>query len=363
MSSFLIHNNYVQISREEYKLTMLCLQYLILECFDIELSAENTRMFLLKGYYAFQDYAVLHWVDHLDALVQFLHSKDLGDVQELDTAIKDFHDAYGAADYGIEDIPEDVRKRCHLLKDVDYYDNLMLLLGYTRKIRSSDEQITALGDLGKIVSKNRAALEDLHASDTNTSNSKEKLNQYYGPNWNKCPRHACFYFHEGFPDATRRDSHVSRHEKPFRCTEPSCPRIHLGFSTEKELKKHMTINHPDPAAFACRFPKVKKQAQKYTCTDCDPPKDYTRAHNLRIHKRTHKNERPFDCRFCSKAFVRKHDRERHEEKLHPDRKIQAGSRYGVLNSEETISDGSPKGLQESLSRADTLVGLESGSVA
>jgi hypothetical protein len=161
--------------------------------------------------------------------------------------------------------------------------------------RSADEQMTALGDLGRIVSKNRSFLEDLHRSTTLRPNIREKLKNYYGINWNKCPRHACFYFYEGFPDATRRDNHVNRHEKPFCCTEPSCSRTYFGFSSEKELKKHMNINHPDPAAFAWRFPKIKKPSQRFTCTDCDPPREYTRAHNLRIHKMTHKDERNHSC--------------------------------------------------------------------
>jgi len=123
----------------------------------------------------------------------------------------------------------------------------------------------------------------------------------------------------------------------------------------------MSINHPDPAAFAWRFPKIKKPAQKYTCTECDPPKEYTRAHYLRIHKRTHKNERPFACEFCSKAFVRKHDRERHVENVHGSRIVAKSSQEMVLDLEEAVSDSGPKGLQESMSRADTLVDVASDS--
>lgn len=354
----------MQETNEEYKLAILCLQYLILECFDPDLSKDKIRDFLLKGYYAFQDYAVLYWVDHIDSLIPFLHLNELGDSRDLGMAIKDFYEACGAAEAGSADISKELRERCKMIQDAEYYDNLLLLLGHTRKTRSSDDQMTALGDLGKVVSNNRAILEELHCTNTIVAETREKLKQYYGPKWNKCPRHACLYFHEGFSDATRRDNHVSRHEKPFCCTETSCPRIHLGFSTEKELKKHMTINHPDPAAFAWRFPKIKQPAQKYTCTECDPPKEYTRAHNLRIHKRLHKNERPFSCRFCTKAFVRKHDCERHEERLHSEKKIQANGspQATVLNQEEAVPEEAEQGGQESMSRADTLVDMETDNL-
>jgi predicted RNA-binding Zn-ribbon protein involved in translation (DUF1610 family) len=114
--------------------------------------------------------------------------------------------------------------------------------------------------------------------------------------------------------ATQRDKHVDRHERPFCYTESGCPRIHFGFSSEKELKKHMEINHPDPSTFAWKFPKAKKQSTTHRCSVCQ--KEYTRANSLRIHLRTHNNERPFNCRTCGKAFVRKHDCERHERLLH-----------------------------------------------
>ena len=345
---------------EQYKLAVLCLQYLILDCFDPEISADRTKKLLMEGYYAFQDYAVLHWVDHLDGLIPLLPLQDPGDSDILGSVIKDFYEACGAAEAGREDISKELRERCKLIQDTEYCEHLLLLLGYTRKSRSLNEDLTALGDLGKVVSSNRAILEDLHSTNSLAPEARDKLKQYYGPKWNKCPRHACFYFHEGFPDAVRRDNHVSRHEKPFCCTETSCPRIYFGFSTEKELKRHMATTHPDPAVFAWRFPKVKQPAQRYTCTECDPPKEYTRAHNLRIHKRLHKNERPFSCRFCSQTFVRKHDCQRHEERLHPDKEMQGigSSQENILDPEESALETAVLGEQESMSRVDTLVDME-----
>ena len=301
------HNDYVKIHDEEHKLAILCLQYLLFDCFDPCLSEETIKEYMTKGYYAFEDYAILHWVDHLEASILYLPYTD-----DIGSAINNFQDAYGSDDASHEDITEELRDKCKHIKDADFYENLLLLVSNTRKLRAKEEKIDALGEFGEIITKNRAILEGLRTSEDLDLATRNKLEQYYGTHWHKCPRHACSYFHEGFPEGARRDNHVSRHEKPFFCSESSCSRSHYGFSTEKELKKHINVNHPDPSAL---FPKIKKPPAKHVCDICS--KDFTRAHNLKAHKRTHANLRPYDCKFCGKAFVRKHDRERHVEKLHP----------------------------------------------
>jgi hypothetical protein len=216
-------------------------------------------------------------------------------------------------------------ERFYRIKDTEYANTMIQLLDHTRKSREADESFAGLEAIGEVVRRSRSILENLnfHQTASLPADSREKLEVYYGNNWYKCPRHTCFYFHEGYPDAAQRNNHANRHEKPFCCTELSCPRIHLGFSSKTELDRHMTIQHPDPAAFAWRFPKIKQPAAKHRCTEC--PKEFTRAHSLNIHVKSHANDRNFGCRFCSKSFVRKYDRDRHEGKLHAEKKKQMGS--------------------------------------
>ena len=337
--SYLIQNDYVKICTEEYKLTMLCLRYLNFDCFDPDLPQETLEGYLMKGYYAFQDYAVLHWVDHLEASLDYLQTDVPADPDDIGSAIIDFYDAYIPREVSGVGPPQELRDRFDRIKDVKYFEKLILLLSHTRKFRASEEQLLALGDLGDSISKSRSLLEDLSCQRSLTEDEKTRLERYYGLSWYKCPRHACFHFHEGFPDATRRDNHVNRHEKPYCCAEPSCLRKYLGFSKEKDLKKHMAIDHPDPAAFAWRFPKEKKPPPKHTCTICS--KDFARGNNLRTHMRTHANDRPFQCSFCHKPFVRKHDCERHEANLHPQRKLMgpAGSSQETATASESDVTG------------------------
>jgi hypothetical protein len=333
------------------------------ECFDPELPDESISQYLKQGYYAFQDYAALHWVDHLEISIPFLNLDIFDDADNIGTAINEFYGMYVESKLETDVVSEELRERCSHLKDTGYLERLLSLVNHARKSRTADEMVTALGDVGRVLSKSRLLLEQQHSSANVTGEEKGRLKEYYGDHWNKCPRHACYYFHEGFSDVIRRDNHVSRHEKPFCCTELSCPRIHLGFSTEKELKKHMNINHPDPAAFAWRFPKVKKPPQKYTCKKCDPPKEYTRAHNLNIHMRTHENRRPYACQFCTRAFVRKYDYQRHMQVLHRDKKEQVmeSSLETLVGSDKTDSEVGTSELVSSMS-SDTLVGMAPGNI-
>jgi hypothetical protein len=204
-----------------YKLS----SYLLFDCFDPNLSDEVIEYYTMNGYYAFEDYAILHWVDHLEASIPYLLSNSVDDTDDIGLAINNFQDAYGPSDASQDDIPQELRERCKHILDADFYENLLLLLSSTRKSRAKEEKIDALGELGQAITKNRAILEGLRPSGLNFS-TKGKLEQYYGALWYKCPHHACFYFHKGFPEATRRDNHVSRHEKPFFCTESSCSRSH-----------------------------------------------------------------------------------------------------------------------------------------
>ncbi|KAF7883349.1 uncharacterized protein EAF02_005269 [Botrytis sinoallii] len=220
----------------------MCLRYLLFQCFDPTTPDNQIHHYVNEGYYAFQEYAIVYWVDHLESLIEQLSPSDLENSEQCDlgSAIAEFYEIFGVQNT-------------------------------KRKVRAAQDELTEPKELKIIL-------------------EKQKLNTYYGSKWIKCPRHACFYFHEGFPDEYSRDKHLQRHEKPFLCTDLSCLRKHWGYSTEKELKRHMLLEHPDPAAFG----------------------------GLKIHQRKHDGTKPFKCEFpgCRAKFLRRWDRDRHARATH-----------------------------------------------
>lgn len=270
----------------------------------------------MKGYYAFLDYASLHWNHHLETAIRLVNSDDLRHSADLGIAINDFFEMYNPGPMEPNDAQKEYTQICKAIETADYYEPLVLLLSRTRTSRLAEEKVEALGTLGVIIARVRAMLEELNVLTTSQAaqvpDSAAKLTpkDFYGDNWYKCSRHACYYFHEGFASERGLLQHTNRHEKPFCCTEIGCTRMYIGWSTQKELKRHMNQYHPDPDAFAWKFPHVKKPPSIFQCNLCT--KQFTRANNLKTHQlREHGKERPFVCATCGKGFVRKYECDRH----------------------------------------------------
>ena len=335
-SSYLIQERYVEVAIEDQKLALLCLSYLTFECFDHDLSESDLSDFMENGYYAFQDYAALHWPDHLESLYQTQDQSGSTYAKDLTLAAKDFAERYGNQLREREETPGIVTG---YLSNDGLIDHLSPLLAETKELRDQDESVAALGALGDVVSRVRSTIEQFIDTANPNAESIQEMKRYYGLNWYKCPKHPCFYFHEGFPSAKLRDRHTDRHERPHCCTEPGCPRLKIGFVSEKELKKHMDITHPSPEALSWKFSKVREEEHQnksgVACNMC--PKTFTRPSSLRIHLRTHTNERPHVCEICGNSFTRKGDCARHE-LLHKGEKkfvcggeLLAGGRWGCGN--------------------------------
>jgi hypothetical protein len=226
-------------------------------------------------------------------------------------AVNEFFEIYEPGSMLQDEVNKKYVQRFAAIETAESYESIILLLSRAHMSRLAENQLEALGPLSKTISKVRAILTGLGSSASTDISLKDKLLQFYGHNWYKCSHHACYYFHHGFVNEKGLSQHTNKHEKPFCCTEIGCTRMYIGWSTEKELKKHMSQFHPDPELFSWKFPHVKKPPTTFQCKLCS--KQYTRANTLKTHTlRGHAKEKPFVCKTCGKGFVRKYECDRHE---------------------------------------------------
>lgn len=92
----------------------------------------------------------------------------------------------------------------------------------------------------------RSTIEAL--SENKTVIKMENVQELYGQLSFKCPKPWCYYFLDGFKTLQKRDDHVSKHERPFRCDSDGCFGRIVGFLVEAELSKHNSRLHNKGAA-------------------------------------------------------------------------------------------------------------------
>jgi len=91
---YLIHENHLDLRKEEVNFAVLCMQYLTFDCFGEDLSDDDVSGFLGTGHVALLDYAGLYWYYLLDTALQYLILNDIGSSTELGGAINEFFEVY-----------------------------------------------------------------------------------------------------------------------------------------------------------------------------------------------------------------------------------------------------------------------------
>jgi hypothetical protein len=340
----------------ECYLTSLCLHYLTFECFDQDLSDDRCKEFLLDGSYAFQDYAVTHWSDHVRKVIEkgtsgFRSSTEDGEDEAgmVGSAVTHFvvhYELEPQVDAGGDQTIE----KCLPFKNYSFYSDICYLFYHIQQhsakgLRGLDE--ISPKPLEHSISLNRKILESYSDISNCDFNTRADLDLFYSRRWYKCSKVTCYYFHEGFPELNSRDYHVTRHEKPFRCRLEDCDMGHnLGFVTQRELDKHLSIYHPESGSRVNTFSRLKKNRQKREDSDSQSPskskhpaifqchlcpKRFTRKQALSDHLHAHSGEKPLQCRHCEQRFVRDSDRKRHEDRHRGEKKhICRGEVNGIL---------------------------------
>ncbi|KAK6850744.1 hypothetical protein PG987_000378 [Apiospora arundinis] len=348
---FLKNSNTFQVSEAEKDLTLISIAYLCTEPIEREVDEAVLETALLAGSYGFLEYASVCWVPHLLSWLQDGPAdEDIPILAESLEVLLDSH--FLEQDHNIQ-IPHKIMKTLGPLEDLDIHSSIMQAVMWTRKqIMGSHSSLEGEDrlDFPQIIYRFRSSLE-MYLFLSGQDTARASLATFYGNNWFKCPRMSCRYFHHGFASRDVRDQHVARHDRAYLCTFEGCLTATLGCATRAELQRHMLESHgiigEEDSFPSMPNPDTRSKATgpaKFQCPQCS--KTFTRSANLRGHERSHRNERPFACDVCGMAFVRQHDKKRHEETRH------AGERKYICHG--YLRDGSSWGCQRNFARADVL---------
>lgn len=246
----------------------LCIKYLTFKCFDSLPKSDNQDL-AASGAYAFQEYATLNWICHLErALRQGMRDKDgdfIGpthpyfvlhsrhneillqkaelldtenvrkDPQALRASLSHLQTAYDS----VSSIAQD--------KDGDGHPPLPYSLLLLAQVRSMIEAISPTG-----------------------SRECALFTQAYGKSIFKCPIIECPGFLDGYKTKELREKHLTSHQSRFECTFEGCEYSTFGFSTLHALAKHMKEHGPPPDEVS--FPQVQRcslQKSLYAAIDKD----------------------------------------------------------------------------------------------
>ncbi|OAP56381.1 hypothetical protein AYL99_09560 [Fonsecaea erecta] len=333
---YIAESEHVDLLTVECRLASLCLEYLAFPCFDQDIDKEEE---VLKGSYAFADYAVAKWMSHFDHMLDKLGSRvDHRESDAYETVVQELCEAVEnmvrecsdnlqisqavaeAPQLEVELAPE-IRRRLTVFDGAEVgFQSLWahIVLHRSKDIVKRNE--ISLDRLKTAMEGIRNILERLFKDRALPAEDHQRLKSRYGSKVFRCSKVTCFYFHEGFTDGHTRDMHVIRHDRPFQCVAADCDIGDMGFGSKKELDSHMRNFHADVEMKAEIFTEIKPATPshaKYGCGQCG--KSFVRRSILRDHELAHNGQKPYECARCGKSFTRKNDCTRHE-KIHENRR-------------------------------------------
>jgi ankyrin repeat protein len=236
-------------------LTTICFSYLGLPHFDASLQLDAIKEHIMQGRYAFSDYTLAHWLDHLESTINELHtSSQIDTSSELDTLAEATHQFlrrhFSKPTESL--IPPAFMKRFKSFEPFFSYNlvNDLAQAAYTwssRMSQQSKDRDSNLNGADSIsletsISGLRKALDSLGQSEANPAKSND-LHRFHGTKLFKCAATGCRFFHEGFKSLSEKISHQERHKNAYVCNFDGCPKSLFGFPKLDSLRTHILEAH------------------------------------------------------------------------------------------------------------------------
>ncbi|KAK4043437.1 hypothetical protein C8A01DRAFT_43566 [Parachaetomium inaequale] len=279
------------------------------------------------GWFSFQDYACSQWHSHVATVItacsNLFFDGHHGQKYEkmFGSALHDFIETHrGELTTEPHEDFEQISSELAKFSGLSFHENLLLLWNHIynhQKGTYDARNIVGIAQLDKALLENRSTLEE-HFRPSSEAWLDDTIEDYYGPNLFKCKLVLCKFFYQGYDRRKDRETHDSRHARPFLCPV-NCSLAPIGFVSNKDKERHVRTYHPDqgegPSVFEALRPRTG--SSQFTCNMCG--KKFTRKITLKGHERSHFGERPYTCSICDKSFARLNDCRRHE-KIHSRRR-------------------------------------------
>lgn len=236
----------LNVSLQHAKMALFCTEYLLSSPFDYATQIDELNNHVRRGYYALQDYALSHWLDHMTYPLRAKNPTDISvdTHNDLVSHLRSFVEEYG--------VPEKRQYLGRIQEDRDLVDSI------PKDISAWSQWF----DLEWRACRVRGAIESLGNGSTSDDTDRDMMRDIYGTRLFKCSRLACNLFTTGFNTKTEQEDHLNEHERPFHCVEQFCPYHTLGFRTEAELESHLIHNHPEDDGDKVSFPEPPTKRKK-----------------------------------------------------------------------------------------------------
>ncbi|KAI9688915.1 MAG: hypothetical protein M1822_001272 [Bathelium mastoideum] len=225
---YLISEGLLEVSRGQAAMGLFGATYLTSAPFHLGLGEDNLTKLVFAGYFAFHEYAVTYTVEHIIAARDERGDSEDNKRDDIETCLKSFIDAYAIPD-----------QRSILLENGENSGLATVLQDTHPTARARSKCFDLEQRTLSIREKIRFLARDPHLNGTD----ERRLRELYGLQNFKCPKIGCYYFLTGFVSDDARTEHLSRHDRPFTCTESDCAFAKFGFEDHQQLERHLRHHH------------------------------------------------------------------------------------------------------------------------